>query len=124
MAFQLYRGTDAQVTNYTGASGELVYNMTNQSLHIMDGTTVGGFEIQNADTIKNSILDGATTAFDTLKEIEAYINDNTSGVADILTNMSTMQAEIDALKAELDALKIVINTTAEGDEYTFGASTP
>ena len=87
MAFQLFRGNDTQVAAYNGADGELVYNMTNKSLHIYDGVTVGGYEFKNAEAMKQDLLDGASAAYDTLKEIEDYINNNEGNVGTILTNM-------------------------------------
>jgi len=89
MAFQLYRGTDAQVAAYTGVDGELVYNMTNHSLHINDGVTAGGFEFKNAEAMKQELLSGASEAYDTLKEIEDYINNNEGNVSTLLTDMAT-----------------------------------
>jgi len=89
MAFQLFRGTDAQVAGYNGADGEIVYNMTNKSLHVFDGVTAGGFELKNAEAMKQELLAGATTAYDTLKEIEDYINANEGSMGSLLTDLST-----------------------------------
>jgi hypothetical protein len=88
MAFQLYRGTDTQVSSYNGQEGELVYNLTNNSLHVFDGSTPGGFELPNAEAMKAQLLDGATSAYDTLKEIEDYINNNSGDVSSLLTDMA------------------------------------
>ena len=117
MAFQLFRGTDAQVAAYTGMDGELVYNMTNKSLHINDGVTAGGFEFKNAEAMKADLLAGASAAYDTLKEIEDYINSNEGNVGTILTNMTTMQTQINDLRAEVDALKM--NVTSDGTHTTY-----
>ena len=89
MAFQLFRGTDAQVAGYNGADGEIVYNMTNKSLHVFDGGTAGGFELKNAEAMKQELLAGASTAYDTLKEIEDYINANEGSMGSLLTDLST-----------------------------------
>jgi len=89
MAFQLFRGTDAQVAGYNGADGEIVYNMTNKSLHVFDGVTAGGFELKNAEAMKQELLAGASTAYDTLKEIEDYINANEGSMGSLLTDLST-----------------------------------
>jgi len=89
MAFQLFRGTDAQVAAYTGADGELVYNMTNHALHINDGVTPGGFVFKTAEDMKTELLAGASAAYDTLKEIEDYINSNEGNVSSLLTDLAT-----------------------------------
>lgn len=89
MAFQLYRGTNDQVTAYNGQEGELVYNMDNKSLHVFDGVTAGGYELPNAQSMKDQLIAGATEAFDTLKEIEDYINNNSGDVTSLLSDMAT-----------------------------------
>ena len=89
MAFQLFRGTGDKVAAYNGAVGELVYNMDNKSLHIFDGVTAGGFELKNAEAMKAEILSGASTAYDTLKEIEDYINANQGSMGSLLTDLGT-----------------------------------
>ena len=89
MAFQLFRGTGDKVATYNGAIGEVVYNMDNQSLHIFDGVTAGGFELKNAEAMKQEILSGASTAYDTLKEIEDYITANQGSMGSLLTDLGT-----------------------------------
>ncbi len=89
MAFQLYRGTSAQVAAYNGADGEVVYNTENKSLHVFDGVLAGGFELKNAEAMKAELLSGATEAYDTLKEIEDYINSNQGSVSTLLADMNT-----------------------------------
>ena len=89
MAFQLFRGTTDQVSNYNGADGEVVYNMTNKSIHVFDGVTAGGFELKNAEAMKAELLSGASEAYDTLKEIEDYINSNEGNVSSLLADLGT-----------------------------------
>lgn len=57
MAIQLQvrRGTAAQHTTFTGASGELTLNTTNNSLHVHDASSAGGFETAKAN-LTNIIL--------------------------------------------------------------------
>jgi len=63
---QLRRGTTAEMSTFTGAEGELVYNTTTKQVVICDGTTVGGFpnaSKANADgTISLVKRDGTTSA--------------------------------------------------------------
>jgi len=101
MSFQLFRGTNEQVTGYNGADGEIVYNMTNKSIHVFDGVTVGGYELKNAETIKQELLDGASAAYDTLKEIEDYISSNEGSVGTILTNITNLQTQVNQNKTDL-----------------------
>jgi hypothetical protein len=46
---QLRRGTDSEHTSFTGAVGEVTVNTTNESLHVHDGATAGGFEQMRSD---------------------------------------------------------------------------
>ena len=46
---QIRRGTSSQVAAFTGAEGELVVNTTNDSVHVNDGSTAGGFELARVD---------------------------------------------------------------------------
>ena len=117
MAFQLYRGTNDQVTAYVGADGELVYNMTNHSLHINDGVTPGGHEFQNAATIRDSLLDGVSDAYDTLKEVETYINSNEGNLANMLADFNQKIAN---LQSQIDDLKISVSSDDSSTTYGFG----
>ena len=48
-ALKRRRGTDSNNDSYTGLDGELSVNTTNKSIHVHDGTTVGGFETMRTD---------------------------------------------------------------------------
>ena len=109
MSFQLYRGTAAQIATYNGNDGEVVYNTDNRSLHVFDGINVGGFELKNAEAMKAEILSGASEAYDTLKEIEDFINTNEGNVSSLLADMAT--------KAPRPAV-----TTPEGQALAWDAS--
>jgi len=48
------RGTATQHTTFTGAAGEITVNTTNNSAHVHDGSTTGGYELARADLINLS----------------------------------------------------------------------
>ena len=48
-ALKRRRGTDSNHDSFTGLDGELSVNTTNKSIHVHDGTTVGGFETMRTD---------------------------------------------------------------------------
>lgn len=48
---QRKRDTNANILGYTGPAGEIVVNTTNNSIHVMDGSTAGGTEISRANNI-------------------------------------------------------------------------
>ena len=63
---QIRRGTSTQVAAFTGAEGEIVVNTTNDSVHVNDGSTQGGFELARVDgsnwAVTNSIsISGSIT---------------------------------------------------------------
>jgi len=48
-AVQRRRGTAAEHQTFTGLEGEITVNTTNNSVHVHDGSTAGGFELARAD---------------------------------------------------------------------------
>ncbi len=60
---QIRRGTSAQIAAFTGAEGEIVVNTTNDSVHVNDGSTAGGFEMARADlnNVSDTDLNAALT---------------------------------------------------------------
>jgi hypothetical protein len=64
---QIRRGTSSQVAAFTGAEGEVVVNTTNDSIHVNDGSTAGGFELARVDgsnwAITNAISTTANISF-------------------------------------------------------------
>lgn len=54
---QLRRGTNVETAAFTGAEGELTYDMTNKNLRIHDGTTLGGITIDKAADVVHKAND-------------------------------------------------------------------
>jgi len=48
-AVQRRKGTDSEHSTFTGLEAEITVNTTNQSVHVHDGSTAGGFELARAD---------------------------------------------------------------------------
>ena len=89
---QIRRGSDSQVSAFTGAEGEIVVNTTNDSIHVNDGSTAGGFELARADlnnvsdTDLNAALTGNTVSALTVTSLTSSGIDVTGTVtADGLT---------------------------------------
>jgi len=68
-AVQRRRGTATEHSSFTGLEGELSVNTTNESVHVHDGSTAGGFELARADAsnivatsidINGGTIDGTT----------------------------------------------------------------
>ena len=57
LQIQLRRGTHSQHSTFTGVLGEVTVNTTNNSLHMHDGTSVGGHEL--AKTNFSNVASGA-----------------------------------------------------------------
>jgi len=111
---QIRRGTASQIAAFTGAEGEVVVNTTNDSVHVNDGSTAGGFELARADL--NNVSDASLNAALTGNTVSALtITTLTLGS----TAITATGAEINILDgvtataAELNILDGVTSTTAE-----------
>lgn len=51
---QLRRGTDTQNDNFTGAEGEIIFDISNQTLRVHDGATPGGVKLAKASEIPSN----------------------------------------------------------------------
>ena len=94
-AVQRRRGTNTEHASFTGLEGELSVNTTNESVHVHDGSTAGGFELARADAsnivatsidINGGTIDGtaigassaSTGAFTTLTATGLTVNNTTA----------------------------------------------
>ena len=98
---QIRRGTSTQVAAFTGAEGEIVVNTTNDSVHVNDGSTAGGFEMARADL--NNVSD---------TDLNAALTGNTVSALTI-TTLTLGATAITATGTELNLLDGVTATTAE-----------
>ena len=119
---QIRRGTSAQVAAFTGAEGEIVVNTTNDSVHVNDGSTAGGFELARADlnnvsdTDLNAALTGNTVSALTITTLTLGATAITATGAELnyvdgVT--SAIQTQIDA-KAPLASPTFTGTVTADG----------
>ncbi len=98
---QIRRGTSTQVAAFTGAEGEIVVNTTNDSVHVNDGSTAGGFEMARADL--NNVSDTS---------LNAALTGNTVSALTI-TTLTLGSTAITATGTEINLLDGVTATTAE-----------
>ena len=98
---QIRRGTSSQVAAFTGAEGEIVVNTTNDSVHVNDGSTAGGFELARADL--NNVSDAS---------LNAALTGNTVSALTI-TTLTLGSTAITATGAEINILDGVTATAAE-----------
>jgi hypothetical protein len=83
---QFRRGSAAEHTAFTGALGEITVNTTNDSLHVHDASTAGGYEQARADLSNHSNV-GILTAVTFSGNLEGTVsgsivgNINSSGVS-------------------------------------------
>lgn len=71
---QIRRGTNTEHSTFTGAQAEVTVNTTNDSVHVHDGSTAGGFELLRAD-LDNVSASALNTKIDT--EIDSYLSAGT-----------------------------------------------
>jgi len=75
-AVQRRRGTNTEHDSFTGLEGEISVNTTNESVHVHDGSTAGGFEMARADmdnvaNIDDTIIGATTPAAGTFTTVTA-----------------------------------------------------
>lgn len=97
---QIRRGTNTQNASFTGAEGELSANTTNDSVHVHDGSTAGGFELARADL--NNVSD---------TDLNAALTGNT------LASLTITSADING--GNIDGTTIGGSTAAAGTFTTF-----
>ncbi len=135
---QIRRGTSTQVAAFTGAEGEIVVNTTNDSVHVNDGSTAGGFELARADlnnvsdTDLNAALTGNTVSALTVTTLTAGaftsngIDDNgTSTAITIDSSENVLVGTTTHRNFSGDTTEITVGTTAtgatKGGAVTFGS---
>jgi len=89
---QFRRGTSTQHNSFTGAAGEVTVNTTNNSLHVHDNTTAGGFEVAKAN------LSNITGAVNISVTGIATVNSISIGSTQVISNTRQLQniASLDA----------------------------
>jgi len=89
---QFRRGTTTQHNSFTGAAGEVTVNTTNNSLHVHDNTTAGGFEVAKAN------LSNITGAVNIAVTGIATANSISIGSTQVISNTRQLQniASLDA----------------------------
>jgi hypothetical protein len=137
---QIRRGTNSQVAAFTGAEGEIVVNTTNDSVHVNDGSTAGGFEMARADlnnvsdTSLNAALTGNTVSALTITTLtlgstaitatgaELNILDGVTATAtelNLLDGVTATTAELNYVDGVTSAIQTQINTKAPLASPTF-----
>jgi hypothetical protein len=110
MASQLQhrRGTSADTLLFTGATGELTFNTTNNSIHAHDGITANGFELARTDL--NNISNDAFAA-----------KANAAGVGGGGGGGGTSSADVHNITQSSPAIvtTIIAHEFSDGDQVTF-----
>ena len=113
-AVQRRRGTKTEHESFTGLEGEITVNTTNESLHVHDGSTTGGFETMRADGSNATSLNLNSTT-----NVDGVIDDDTMAAAS-----ATKLATSESIKAYVDNQVGSVDTLSEvlGNGNTSGAS--
>lgn len=113
-AVQRRRGTKTEHESFTGLEGEITVNTTNESLHVHDGSTTGGFETMRADGSNATSLNLNSTT-----NVDGVIDDDTMATAS-----ATKLATSESIKAYVDNQVGSVDTLSEilGNGNTSGAS--
>jgi len=123
-AVQRRRGTNTEHDSFTGLEGEISVNTTNESVHVHDGSTAGGFEMARADgsnwAITNNISttgnisfgDNDKAIFGAGSDLQIYhdgsnsiIEDTSTGNLQLITNGNAIALKTSDGDAMLSAIK-------------------
>ena len=133
---QIRRGTSTQVAAFTGAEGEIVVNTTNDSVHVNDGSTAGGFELARADfgnistsatltiaTLNTTNLDLTNLEVTNLKAKDGTAAGSIADSTGVVTIASSVLTTADINGGTIDNTAIGGSTAAAGSFTTLQAST-
>jgi len=67
---QFRRGTSSQLTGFTGANGELVFDTTLKTLRLQDGSTSGGIELLRKDF--GNLVETVTTVTNSITTLDSW----------------------------------------------------
>ena len=119
-AVQRRRGTNTEHASFTGLEGEISVNTTNESVHVHDGSTAGGFELMRADGSNSSVSLGDITG------VTAGTGLSGGGTT------GTVTLDIDGTVATLAGTQTftnktltspILNTPTIGTSFTIGGAT-
>jgi len=112
---QLRRGTDSQHTSFTGAVGEITVNTTNDSAHVHDGATAGGFELARADGQNANMPASAMPAGSVIQVVQTVKRDTASTTSSSFSSIPGMDVSITPISTSSKILITVsISTTNIG----------
>jgi len=106
---QFRRGTKVQHNSFTGATAEVTVNTTNNSLHVHDGSTVGGFEVAKAD-LSNHANVGVLTATTFSGNLTGNVTGDLTGTASDATALET--ARNFSISGDAEAAAIAFDGTS------------
>jgi len=119
-AVQRRRGTATEHSSFTGLEGEISVNTTNESVHVHDGSTAGGFELMRADGSNSSIalgdISGVTAG-------TGLSGGGTSG--DVTLNIDSTVATLAGTQTFTNKTLTspILNTPTIGTSFTIGGAT-
>ena len=114
---QIRRGTSTQVAAFTGAEGEIVVKTTNDSVHVNDGSTAGGFEMARADL--NNVSDTSLNAALTGNTVSALtITTLTAGTV----TAAGLTVDTDTLVVDATNNRVGIGASSPSDKLHVGTS--
>lgn len=101
---QFRRGTTAQHATFTGAAGEITVDTDKDTLVVHDGTTAGGFPLENADAdiLKADTTDNLVVGF-------------TSDIETLGSNTITPDFQTENLKSRAVTGNVTINAPTTGN---------
>lgn len=106
---QRYGVTSTVMAALVGLARELVVNTTNNSVHVHDGATVGGFELGRADA--SNIVEATATNNGAMTTTQvAQLTTNTADIASLDSRVTVNEGDISTLQSDVTGKLDVIGS--------------
>ena len=116
---QFRRGTTSQLSNFTGANGELVVDTTVKTLKIHDGSTQGGIELMRKDF--SNAVSTVTRVYTTATTIDSFATASYRSARYNLSIKDNVNSEYETCDVSLVHNGTTVSLAVIGSNYT-GAS--
>jgi hypothetical protein len=119
-AVQRRRGTNTEHASFTGLEGEISVNTTNESVHVHDGSTAGGFELMRADGSNSSVSLGDITG---VTAGTGLSGGGTSGTVTVAIDGTVATLAGTQTFTNKTLTSPILNTPTIGTSFTIGGAT-
>jgi len=118
---RIRRGTASAISTFTGAAGEIIYNLTTKTIHTNDGVTVGGTPLAKTSDLSNFLTSATQSEYAT----SAWVTNNFLSAGTVFLSAATPIPSITGLITESSAdakYQIIGNYLTSATQSQFATS--